>query len=128
MHQVMSNPTATKYRMAHFDTFRNPQNVAHLQKQILKAKLESQIHFLQSLQRPEVQEAIDGLAAYAEKVYKTKDKRDLLTIESRAGYLYFRNYAKLFDKKKYGFVSRHGDGISSAIVMRLIPLMAFSIL
>lgn len=38
MHQVMTSPTATKYRMAQYDTFRNPQKVAHLQKQILKAK------------------------------------------------------------------------------------------
>lgn len=52
------------------------------------------------------------MAAYAENVDKTKDKRDLLTIESRAGYLYFRNYTKLFDKKKYGFVSRHDGGIT----------------
>lgn len=41
-----------------------------------------------------------------------KDKRDLLTIEARAGHLYFRNYAKLFDKK-YGFVSRNGGGIKT---------------
>ncbi len=111
MHEVMSSPTATKYRMAQYDAFRNPEKVAHVQRQILKAKLESQIQFLQSLQRPEVQEAIDGLSCYAAKADKAKDKRDLLTIESRAGYLYFRNYAKLFDKKKYGFVSRHGGGI-----------------
>lgn len=76
----------------------------------MKAKLESQIQFLTSLQRPEVQEAIDGLASYAAKIDRAKDKRDLLTIESRAGYLYFRNYAKLFDKR-YGFLSRHGGGI-----------------
>ncbi len=64
------------------------------------------------MQRPEIQEAIDGLISYATQVEKAKDKRDLLTIESRAGYLYFRNYARMFDKKKrYGFVSRHGGGI-----------------
>jgi CRISPR-associated protein Cas1 len=110
MHQEMSSPTATRYRIAQYDTFRNPEKVAYLQKHSLKAKLESQIQFLQSLQRPEVQEAIDGLTSYAAKVDKAKDKRDFLTIESRAGYLYFRNYAKLIDKR-YGFVSRHGGGI-----------------
>lgn len=111
MHKVMSSPTATRYRMAQYDTFRNPEKVAYLQRQILKAKLESQIQFLQSIHRPEVQEAIDGLALYKIKIDKAKDKRDLLTIESRAGHLYFRTYAKLFDNKKYGFITRHGGGI-----------------
>jgi CRISPR-associated protein Cas1 len=111
MHKVMSSPTATSDRMAQYDAFRNPEKVAFLQKQFLKAKLESQIQLLQSVHRPEVQEAIDGLAAHISRIEAAKDKRDLLTIESRAGYLYFRNYAKLFDKKKYGFVSRSGGGI-----------------
>lgn len=57
-----------------------------------------------------MQVAIDGLAAYTAKIESAKDKRDLLTIESRAGHLYFRNYAKLFDAK-YQFISRHGGGI-----------------
>ena len=49
MHQVMSSPTATNYRIAQYDTFRNPVKVAYLQKQLLKSKLESQIAFLQSI-------------------------------------------------------------------------------
>lgn len=110
MHQVMSSPTATRYRMAQYDAFRNPEKVGYLQKQILTTKLESQIQFLQSIHRPEVQESVEGLAAYKANIDKAKDKRDLLIIESRAGHLYFRNYAKLFDKK-YGFISRHGGGI-----------------
>jgi CRISPR-associated protein Cas1 len=110
MHKVMSSPTATDYRMAQYDTFRDPEKVAYLQKQLLKKKLESQDTFLQSIQRPEVQQAIDGLSLLRYKIESAKDKRDLLTIESRAGHLYFRNYAKLFDSK-YGFISRHGGGI-----------------
>ena len=110
MHKVMFSPTATNYRIAQYDTFRNPEKVAYLQRQLLKAKLESQINFLQSIHRPEVQAAIDGLNAYMIKIESAKEKCDLLTIESRAGHLYFRNYAKLFDGK-YGFISRHGRGI-----------------
>ncbi|WP_292643366.1 CRISPR-associated endonuclease Cas1 [Nitrososphaera sp.] len=68
MHKVMSSPTATNYRIAQYDTFRNPEKVAYLQKQTLKAKLESQIQFLQSIHRPEVQEAIDGLSSYITKI------------------------------------------------------------
>ena len=60
-----------------------------------------------------MQEAIDGLASWLGKIENAKDKRDLLTIESRVGYLYFRNYAKLFDKKEYGFVPRNGGGIKT---------------
>ena len=111
MHQVMSSPAATRYRMAQYDTFRNPEKIACLQRQYLKEKLQSQIQFLTSLHRPEVQGAIDGLAPYMTKIDRAKDKRDLLTIESRAGHLYFRNYSKLFDNKKYGFISRHGGGL-----------------
>ena len=111
MHQIMSSPTATNYRMAQYDTFRNPEKVAYLQKQLLRSKLESQIAFLQSIHRPEVQEAVDGLTSYLAKIDNAKDKRDLLTIESRAGHLYFRNYARLFSEK-YRFLSRHGGGIA----------------
>lgn len=65
-----------------------------------------------SLDRPEVSEAITGLAVYLSKVNSptANAKRDLLTIESRAGHLYFRNYVKLFDPK-YGFYSHHGGGL-----------------
>jgi CRISPR-associated protein Cas1 len=89
MHNVMSSHTATNYRIAQYDIFRNPEKVAHLQKPILKAKLESQIQFLTSIHWREVQEAIDGLAAYTTKTDAAKDKHDLLTIESRADHLYF---------------------------------------
>ncbi|MGI0014856.1 MAG: CRISPR-associated endonuclease Cas1 [Nitrososphaera sp.] len=72
MHQIMSSPTATNYRIAQYDTFRNPEKVAFLQKQLLRSKLESQITFLQSIHRPEVQEAIDGLTSYLGKDRKCK--------------------------------------------------------
>jgi CRISPR/Cas system-associated endonuclease Cas1 len=90
MHKIMSNPTATNYHIAQYDAFRNPEKVAYLQKQFLKAKLESQIQFLQSIHRPEVQEAIDGLATRIPKIDAAKDKRDLLSVESRAGYTIFQ--------------------------------------
>lgn len=110
MHKVMSSPTATNYRIAQYDTFRNPEKVEYLQKQLLKSKLSSQIDFLKSVQRQEVQQAFDGLARYLTQIENARDKRDLLTIESRAGHLYFRNFAKLFDSK-YAFLSRHGGGL-----------------
>jgi|SRR5437773_6007985 len=112
MHKVMSSPTAMNYRIGQYDTFRNPSKVLELQKNLLASKVQSQISFLKELRREEVNDAITGLEAYLSRIYSptTKDKRDLLTIESRAGHLYFRNYAKLFPQK-YGFMSRHGGGL-----------------
>lgn len=45
---MMESLTATKYRMAQYDTFRDPQKCRYLQRQIVKAKLESQINLLKS--------------------------------------------------------------------------------
>ena len=112
MNNVMSSPTGTNYRIGQYDTFRNPDKAFELQKNLVATKLQSQISFLKDLRREEVNDAITGLEAYLSRIYSptTKDKRDLLTIESRAGHLYFRNYAKLFPQK-YGFMSRHGGGL-----------------
>ena len=112
MNNVMASPTGTNYRIGQYDTFRNPEKVLELQKNLLTAKIQSQISFLKDLRRDEVNEAIRGLEVYLTRINSpaTKDKRDLLTIESRAGHLYFRNYVKLFNPK-YGFNSRHGGGL-----------------
>jgi CRISPR/Cas system-associated endonuclease Cas1 len=64
--------------------------------------LQSQISFLKSLDRNDVSNGISGLSQYLAKVNSSTNKRDLLTVESRVGHLYFRNYVKLFDPK-YGF-------------------------
>lgn len=64
--------------------------------------LQSQISFLKSLDRNDVSNGISGLSQYLAKVNSSINKRDLLTVESRVGHLYFRNYVKLFDPK-YGF-------------------------
>lgn len=64
--------------------------------------LQSQISFLKSLDRNDVSNGISGLSQYLAKVNSSTNKRDLLTVESRVGRLYFRNYVKLFDPK-YGF-------------------------
>src|SRR2546425_5245588 len=112
MNNIMSSPTGTNYRIGQYDTFRNPDKVLELEKNLLAAKFQSQISFLKDLRRDEVNEAIIGLEVYLTRINSptTKDKRDLLTIESRAGHLYFRNYTKLFPQK-YGFISRHGGGL-----------------
>src|SRR5579884_481701 len=111
MTKVMVSDTATRYRMGQYDTFRDPAKVLHLQKQILHSKLESQVMFFESLKKAQLQECINGLRKYKERIDAQRDKRDLLRIEAGAGHLYFRYYTSLFDKK-YGFSSRRGGGIA----------------
>ena len=43
---VSDSVTTTRYRMAQYDTFRDPQKCQYLTRQILHAKIESQINFL----------------------------------------------------------------------------------
>jgi hypothetical protein len=74
-----------------------------LQKMLVAVQaLQSQISFLKSLDRNDVSNGISGLSQYLAKVNSSINKRDLLTVESRVGHLYFRNYVKLFEPK-YGF-------------------------
>jgi len=54
----MESLTATKYRMAQYDTFRDPEKCKYLTKWILKEKLESQTRFLESLSREDAKETI----------------------------------------------------------------------
>jgi CRISPR-associated protein Cas1 len=110
MNNIMSSPTGTNYRIGQYDTFRYPTKVLYLQKNLVAAKLQSQINFLKSLDRYDLSESITGLSQYLAKVNSSNSTRDLLTVEARAGHLYFRTYVKLFDPK-YSFNSRRGGGL-----------------
>jgi CRISP-associated protein Cas1 len=112
MSKVMVSNTATMYRIGQYDTFRDPARVAYLQKQTLRSKFESQIRFLESLQKPELKDCIQGLSKYNGRIKGEKDKRDLLRIEAGGGQLYFRYYTLQFERK-YGFHSRNGGGIKN---------------
>lgn len=111
MNHVMSSSTATQYRIGQYDTFRDPVKVEYLRRKLLADKLESQINFFKSLEKPELQEGISKLGQYKKQVENLKDWRNFLTVESRAGQIYFQNYAKLFDPK-YKFDSRRGGGLA----------------
>lgn len=104
--RVMSSDIGTKNRIGQYDTFRNPSKVQYLQNQLVRSKLTSHINLLKEFKLDKVKE----LEGYLWQVDGTKDKRELLTIESRAGNLYFRQYVKLFDKQ-YNFESRRGGGL-----------------
>lgn len=54
LNPVMESLTATNYRIGQYDTFRNESKRNYLARQIVKAKLESQINFLKSTNNQEV--------------------------------------------------------------------------
>jgi len=85
--------TATKYRMAQYDTFRNKAKTDYLTEQILKAKLESQIRFLKSTNNSEIKEGIAKLEKSG-------------TSEAVSSRYYFDCYAKLIDER-FGFKKRN---------------------
>lgn len=64
LNPVMESLTATNYRIGQYDTFRNPQKREYLARQIVKAKLESQIRFLKMTENPDVLDAIQKLESY----------------------------------------------------------------
>jgi len=85
--------TATKYRIAQYDTFRNKAKTDYLTEQILKAKLESQIKFLKSTNNPEIKQGIVKL-----------EKSGLS--EAVSSRYYFDCYAKLIDDR-FEFTKRN---------------------
>lgn len=109
MNGIMSSATSTRYRMGQYDAFRNPDKVKYLRRKLLSDKLESQINFFKSLEKPELYQAISKLEHYKKQVENLSELKDFLVNESRSGHIYFGNYVKLFDPK-YKFDSRRGGG------------------
>ncbi len=113
MNGAMVSNTAIKYRMGQYDTFRNPEKVLHLQKWILKEKLQSQINFFKSLENISLQDGITTLEQYNSQIDSKTNLKDLIRIEAGSGRYYFLNYAKLIPEK-YGFQSRRGGGLANS--------------
>lgn len=108
MNGMMESLTATKYRMAQYDTFRDPQKCQYLQKQIVKEKLESQINFLKSTDNELVKVGITKLELYLKQL--ENDGMEPQKIEAPSSHVYFNNFAKLIPTK-YGFTSRNNSSI-----------------
>ncbi len=101
MNGCMESMTGTKYRIGQYDAFRDPQKCSYLSRQIIIAKLESQIRFLASLDRTDSSETISRLQ---ENLAEIND--DSAKIEAKSGLVYFRYYSGLFDYK-FKFTSRN---------------------
>ena len=84
-HSMMDSLTATKYRMAQYDAFRDDSKRAYLAKQILCSKKESQLKLLKLI---------------------GSDVESLPEKEHLASKIYFKEFAKCIPKK-YGFHSRN---------------------
>ena len=68
MNGMMESLTATKYRMAQYDVFRDPVKCLYLQRQTVKSKLESQINFLKSTKNELVNNGIIQLEGYLKQI------------------------------------------------------------
>ncbi len=89
---MMDSLTATKYRMAQYDTFRDPAKCEYLRQQIISAKQQSQLKLLKLIG--------SDVASLPEK-------------EHLASKIYFKEYAK-FIPEKYQFQSRNQSFIRTS--------------
>ena len=106
LNPVMESLTATQYRIAQYDTFRDKEKCQYLQRQIVKAKLESQIRFLKLTERSEVKEAISKLESHLSNL----DHTTTISNESKTSHIYFRAFAKLIPER-YEFSSRNNSAV-----------------
>lgn len=89
---MMDSLTATQYRMAQYDTFRNPKKCEYLRKQIISSKKESQLKLLKLI---------------GSSVNSLPEKEHL------ASKIYFKEFAKLIPEK-YQFHSRNQSFIRTS--------------
>jgi len=61
LNSVIESLTNTRYRIGQYDTFGDKSKSSYLSRQILKAKLDSQINFLRSTNKPELSEGISQI-------------------------------------------------------------------
>ncbi|MCV0411256.1 CRISPR-associated endonuclease Cas1 [Nitrosopumilus sp.] len=89
---MMDSLTATKYRMAQYDTFRDPEKCEYLRKQIIQSKKESQLKLLKLI---------------------GSDVTSLPEKEHLASKVYFKEFAKVIPER-YGFNSRNQSFIRTS--------------
>jgi CRISPR-associated protein Cas1 len=99
----MSSFTGVHRRMGQYDTFRNSAKCLILQKNLVVAKLQSEIDFVS-----------DGLVKrklgkFQELVRKASSYKMILSFEAKAGIIWRNHYASLFDEK-YEYDSRKNAG------------------
>ncbi|MCH7560959.1 MAG: CRISPR-associated endonuclease Cas1, partial [Thaumarchaeota archaeon] len=106
LNPVRSSLTATQYRIGQYDTFRDEKKREYLCKQIVKAKLDSQIRFLKLTERKEIQKEITKLESFRNKL-----DGNMIVNEAVSSRVYFLTYSKLIDSR-FEFKSRNSIFIS----------------
>ncbi len=102
LNPVMESLTATKYRIGQYDTFRDKTKCDYLSRQIISANLDSQINFLKSANRPELNEGISQIQSIRNQIENSVP----ISIENKATRIYFREFRKLIPER-YEFDSRN---------------------
>src|SRR5574337_1120796 len=103
LNPVTESLTNTRYRIGQYDTFRDPVKSNYLSRQILKAKLDSQINFLRSTNKSELNQGISQIQSIRNQI---NDQSNLLSLENTSSKIYFREFRKLIPER-YEFVSRN---------------------
>lgn len=96
---VMSSLTASTYRIAQYDTFRDESKRKYLAKQIIHSKIESQIKSLKST-------GIDLELSKLEEYLTLLNEDNVSKIEAVSARIYFREYSKLIHSR-FEFKSRN---------------------
>lgn len=102
LNPVTESLTNTRYRIGQYDTFRDKAKCDYLSRQIISAKLDSQINFLQSTNKPELIEGISQLESFRNQIENSVP----ISIENKASRIYFREFKKLIPER-YEFDSRN---------------------
>lgn len=101
MSGIMSSLTGTKYRIGQYDTFRIPEKREYLSKQIVKAKIDSQIQFLKSTENNTIQSSIEKLEKHLNHL-----EGNTLHSEAVTSRIYFGAFTKLIDER-FEFTARN---------------------
>ena len=104
---VRNSYTATKYRIGQYDTFRDKKKCEYLSEQIVKNKINSQIRFLESTEKEELNQGISKLKQYRKQLDHNTTKQ----IEAVSSRIYFREYSKLIDSR-FEFTKRNSIEIA----------------
>lgn len=94
MNGVKSSLTATQYRIGQYDTFRVKKKRDYLSRQIVKAKIKSQIQFLKSTENSTIQPSIEKLENHLDNL-----EDNILHSEAVTSRIYFGAFSKLIDKR-----------------------------
>ena len=110
LNPVTESLTASRYRMGQYDTFRDESKRQYLARQIVKAKLDSQIKFLELTESPEVKDGIELIRAIKKEILSSANP---IKYEAKVSRNYFKQFVKLIPEK-YGFISRNSSQIRIA--------------